>query len=140
MLRGSTKLGFVPERTSVTCVIHQGHLRASGCSGHVRVVAGADLRGNARRRAAFWSKERPTSTTSSAKMGRRGRWCSPRARIGRRSSAGGSTAMAGGGDGVALVERAAAGVLRAPGLHGSTWSGAVKVPRGLRRMETRRRR
>jgi hypothetical protein len=52
----------------------------------------------------------------------------------------GSTAMAGGGDGAALMERVAAGVFRAPGLHGSTRSGAVKVPRGLRRMETRRRR
>jgi hypothetical protein len=44
----------------------------------------------------------------------------------------GSTAMAGGGDGAALVERAAAGVLRAPGLHGSTRNGAVKVPRGVK--------
>jgi hypothetical protein len=44
--------------------------------------------------------------------------------------------MAGGGDGAALMERVDAGVLRAPGLHESTRSGAVKAPRGLGRMET----
>jgi hypothetical protein len=53
--------------------------------------------------------------------------------------AGVSAAMAGGGDGAALVERVDAGVLRAPGLHESTRSGAVKVPWGLGRTETRRR-
>jgi hypothetical protein len=37
-------------------------------------------------------------------------------------------------------EEAAAKVLLAPGLRGSAQSGAVKVPRGLRRTETRRRR
>jgi hypothetical protein len=48
--------------------------------------------------------------------------------------------MPSGRNGAALMEGAAAGVLRAPGLHESTRSGAVKVPRGLGRMEIRRRR
>jgi hypothetical protein len=42
----------------------------------------------------------------------------------------GSTAMAGGGDGAALVEGLDAGHLRAPESHGLTCGDVVKVPRG----------
>jgi hypothetical protein len=41
--------------------------------------------------------------------------------------------MAGGGDEVALVERTAAGVLRAPGLHRSTRGVPAEVILGSRR-------
>jgi hypothetical protein len=55
----------------------------------------------------------------------------------RSGRAGVPASMSCGGARVELVEGAAAGVPRAPGLHESTRSGAVKVPRGLGRTETR---
>jgi hypothetical protein len=54
-------------------------------------------------------------------------------------SAGGSTSMAGGGDEAALVERTAAGVLRAPRLHGSTRGVPAEVLLGSRGLGNHRR-
>jgi hypothetical protein len=47
--------------------------------------------------------------------------------------------MAGGGDEAALVERTAVGVLRAPGLHGSTRGVPAEVILGSRRSGNHRR-
>jgi hypothetical protein len=91
------------------------------------------------RRAVFRLQEQPTVYNIERKRDRRGRGCSPRARIGRRSSTGGSTSMVGGGDEAALVDRTAAGVFRAPGLHGSTRGVPAEVILGSRRSGNHRR-
>jgi hypothetical protein len=120
-------------------VIHLGHFLALAGLGGACAAEEVGLRGGARRRAVFRLQEQPTVYNIQRKRDRRGRWCSPRARIGRRSSAGGSTSMAGGGDEVALLERIAAGVLRAPGLHGSARGVPAEVILGSRRLGNHRR-
>jgi hypothetical protein len=67
-------------------------------------------------------------------------WCSLRARTAWRNSSEWPAARSERRGWVGIGEEAAAEVLLAPGLRGSARSGAVKVPRGLRRTETRQRR
>jgi hypothetical protein len=79
------------------------------------------------------------STTSSAKGTGEGVGAHRGLGLAGEAAQGGSTSMAGGGDEAALVERTAAGVLQALGLHGSTRGVPAEVILGSRRLGNHRR-